>query len=138
MKRITFARLALLVGTLAVLFVLQGCGGDDNGGVDQSLRDQTVMDLQGMLDDANDKVKELEGQIGADADELATAKAEAAKYKKMIDDMAAEEAREMASTATEALRDLISDDDGTGTDTGVTLADEMPVAPTMMASSAAK
>ena len=86
MKRITFARLALLVGALAVLFVLQGCGGDDNGGVDQSLHNQTVMDLQGMLDDANDKVKKLEGQIGADADELATAKADAAKYKKMVDD----------------------------------------------------
>ena len=86
MNRNIFARLALLIGALAVLFVLQGCGGDDNGGVDQSLHDQTMMDLQGMLDAANNKVKELEGQIGADADELATAKADAAKYKKMVDD----------------------------------------------------
>jgi hypothetical protein len=77
--------------------VLQGCGGDDNG-VDQSLHDTVTMErdeLQDKLDAANAKVKELEAQAGTDG-ELAAAKADAAKYKKMVDDaMEAEAAEKM-------------------------------------------
>jgi hypothetical protein len=59
MNRNTFARLALLIGALAVLLVLQGCGGDD--GVSQSLHDSVSADLGA----AESRVAELEGMIGA-------------------------------------------------------------------------
>jgi hypothetical protein len=61
MKRITFARLALLVGALAVLLTLQGCGGDDNGGISQSMHDQVVMERNDLMDD----VDELRTQLMA-------------------------------------------------------------------------
>ena len=94
MKRSTFARLGLLVGVLTVLLALQGCGGDD--GVDQSLFDQTQMELDTAKADA------AAAQIKADED-AATA---AAALKKAEDDAAAAQikADEDAATAAAALK----------------------------------
>ena len=65
MNRNTFARLVLLIGALAVLLVLQGCGGGD--GVSQSLHDSVSTDLgaaETARDTYKDRVAELEGTIG--------------------------------------------------------------------------
>jgi hypothetical protein len=69
--------------------VVQGCGGDDNG-----------MEVEVPPPDDDDGVDPVT--------ELEEVKKERDKYKKMLDDMAAEEAREMDSEVTEALRGRIN------------------------------
>jgi hypothetical protein len=51
-----------VIAAVAIMaMVLQGCGGDDNGGISQSMHDQVVMDR----DELDEDVKELQGQLMA-------------------------------------------------------------------------
>ena len=88
MQRLTRARTVLalaLVGALA----LAGCGGDDNNGVEQDLRDQVAM-LEGQLSDAET------AKAAADAAKMT---AEAAAADAMTAQTAAEAERDAANTA---------------------------------------
>ena len=92
MNRNTFARLVLLIGALAVLLVLQGCGGDD--GVSQSLHDSVSADLGA----AESRVAELEGMIG-DMDDPAADSLRGMLAQAMTDLTAAQTALMTAQTA---------------------------------------
>ena len=112
MKRITFARLAVLMLAVAGL-ALQGCGGDDNGNGGTSPEDQArITQLEEDLEAANTKAEEAEKK----ADDAVT-KAEEAEKK-------AEEAGEMPDLAAsweaiagKAIEDALADIIGTGSTT---------------------
>ena len=79
MTRQTLSRWALLIGALALMFALQGCGGDDNGGL--SAEDMARIDAA----EAAAAAAQAEAEAAQAEAEAAQAEAEAAK-------MAAEEA----------------------------------------------
>ena len=89
MNRGKHGRMTLSVVLVAVMaLVLQGCGGDDNNGVEQDLRDQVAM-LEGELSDAET------AKAAADAARMT---AEAAATDAMAAQTAAEAERDAANT----------------------------------------
>ena len=90
MNRGKNGKMTMLVALTAVLaLVLSGCGGDDNSGVEQDLRDQVAM-LEGQVSDA---------QTAQAAAEAARMTAETAVADAMAAQMAAEAERDAANTA---------------------------------------
>ena len=90
MNRSKYGRMSMLVALTAVMaLVLQGCGGDDNSGVEQDLRDQ-IAALEGQVSDA---------QAATAAAEAARMTAEDAAAAAMAAQMAAETERDAANTA---------------------------------------
>ena len=90
MNRGKHGRMTLSVALVAVMaLVLQGCGGDDNNGMEQDLRDQVAM-LEGQLSDAET------AKAAADAARMT---AEAAATDAMTAQTAAEAERDAANTA---------------------------------------
>lgn len=115
MTRVRFRSWGLLAGALALTLALAGCGGDDNGGVDQSVHDMALQELadaraEVAAEHEHAEEAEAEAMAAMAAQAMAEAEAAAAMAAQMEAEAQAAEAMaaQMAAEAAQAMAEAMA------------------------------